>query len=100
MNNSRIYERPERDLASLSLAGPASNVTQPPPSPEYRALAEDENKTLEDEKLKEEAVTWRSLPQKRQLAVLTMARLSEPLVQTSLQVTLRTAIVVIIVSDS
>lgn len=35
---------------------------------------------------KEEAmVTWRSLPHKRQLAILTFARLSEPLVQTSLQ---------------
>lgn len=30
-------------------------------------------------------VTWGSLPHKRQLAVLTLARLSEPLVQTSLQ---------------
>jgi hypothetical protein len=30
-------------------------------------------------------ITWRSLPHKGQLAVLTLARLSEPLVQTSLQ---------------
>jgi len=36
-------------------------------------------------KKKKEAVTWISLPHKRQLAVLTAARLSEPLVQTSLQ---------------
>jgi len=35
---------------------------------------------------KEEAVTWMSLPHKSQLAVLTLSRLSEPLVQTSLQV--------------
>ncbi|KAI9834397.1 MAG: hypothetical protein M1819_003008 [Sarea resinae] len=34
---------------------------------------------------KEEAVTWRSLPRRDQLAILTMARLSEPLTQTSLQ---------------
>jgi hypothetical protein len=32
-----------------------------------------------------QAVTWSSLPHKRQLAVLTLSRLSEPLVQTSLQ---------------
>ncbi|KAN0102221.1 MFS general substrate transporter [Hyaloscypha variabilis] len=34
---------------------------------------------------KDEAVTWMSLPHKGQLAVLTLSRLSEPLVQTSLQ---------------
>ena len=31
------------------------------------------------------SVTWRDLPQKSQLAILTLARLSEPLTQTSLQ---------------
>lgn len=31
-------------------------------------------------------VAWRDLPKKRQLLVITLARLSEPLVQTSLQV--------------
>lgn len=30
-------------------------------------------------------VAWRDLPQKKQLAIITLARLSEPLVQTSLQ---------------
>ncbi|KAF8860717.1 MFS general substrate transporter [Acephala macrosclerotiorum] len=34
---------------------------------------------------KEEKVTWMSLPHRKQLIVLTLARLSEPLVQTSLQ---------------
>ena len=34
---------------------------------------------------KAQPVTWRSLPKKGQLAILTMARLSEPLTQTSLQ---------------
>jgi hypothetical protein len=33
----------------------------------------------------EKPVTWRSLPKKGQLAILTFARLSEPLAQTSLQ---------------
>ena len=37
------------------------------------------------EKKKENPVRWRDLPSKGQLAVLTMARLSEPLTQTSLQ---------------
>jgi hypothetical protein len=35
---------------------------------------------------KRETVAWRDLPRKGQLTVLTLARLSEPLVQTSLQV--------------
>jgi hypothetical protein len=34
----------------------------------------------------EKPVTWMSLPRKSQLAILTIARLSEPLVQTSLRV--------------
>lgn len=34
---------------------------------------------------KEQAVSWSSLPKKSQLAILTLARLSEPLTQTSLQ---------------
>jgi hypothetical protein len=33
----------------------------------------------------EEPVTWASLPHRDQLIILTLARLSEPLVQTSLQ---------------
>jgi hypothetical protein len=37
---------------------------------------------------KDEPVTWRSLPHRRQLIILTLSRLSEPLVQTSLQVRL------------
>jgi hypothetical protein len=42
--------------------------------------------TVESKKQKQEPVTWRSLPHRRQLVILTLARLSEPLVQTSLQV--------------
>lgn len=34
----------------------------------------------------QEAVGWRDLPRRQQLIVITLARLSEPLVQTSLQV--------------
>ncbi|KAJ5095981.1 hypothetical protein NUU61_005337 [Penicillium alfredii] len=38
-----------------------------------------------DEDQNEKPVTWRSLPKKGQLAIMTFARLSEPLTQTSLQ---------------
>jgi hypothetical protein len=37
-------------------------------------------------KEKNKTVSWGELPRKKQLFVITMARLSEPLVQTSLQV--------------
>jgi len=37
-------------------------------------------------KKKKEYIGWRSLPNKSQLAILTVARLAEPLVQTSLRV--------------
>lgn len=39
-------------------------------------------------------VTWRSLPHKRQLAILVAARLSEPLVQSSLRVSKSNSITV------
>lgn len=39
-------------------------------------------------KKKEDKVTWSSLPHKSQLTILTLARLAEPLVQTSLRVSL------------
>ena len=47
-------------------------------------VAEEEEDPVGNEK--EAPVTWMTLPHKRQLAVLTLSRLSEPLVQTSLQV--------------
>jgi hypothetical protein len=48
-------------------------------------VREVENQAL-GENEKDAPVTWMSLPHKRQLVILTLARLSEPLVQTSLQV--------------
>lgn len=70
--------------------------TQPAISPLQRAAVSDGAYSLHDRNSTEEQseghnekekriVTWRSLPHKGQLAVLTLARLSEPLVQTSLQ---------------
>lgn len=41
--------------------------------------------TLQNGKVKEKQVSWSDLPNKRQLTILTLARLSEPLSQTSLQ---------------
>ncbi|KAL1637470.1 hypothetical protein SLS56_000608 [Neofusicoccum ribis] len=52
-----------------------SGVTQLP------LIDEDE----QAERAKDKPVTWRSLPRKDQLVILTLARLSEPLTQTSLQ---------------
>jgi hypothetical protein len=51
-------------------------------------IEEDEDSLqLEDPtRIIEQPVTWMSLPHKSQLVILTMARLSEPLVQTSLRV--------------
>ncbi|KAK2745858.1 hypothetical protein FQN57_003471 [Myotisia sp. PD_48] len=49
-------------------------IPQPPSEPDDKA---------DDEKSK--PVTWRSLPRKGQLIILTISRLSEPLAQTSLQ---------------
>lgn len=60
----------ERRRSLLSVT--EENEDNPSPSPE---------RSPEDEK----AVTWRSLPKKGQLAILTIARLAEPLTQTSLQ---------------
>ena len=54
-------------------------------------IEEDEDPLQLDNPVKEkkEIVTWSSLPHKSQLAILTVARLSEPLVQTSLRVSPR-----------
>ena len=77
----------------LSIGSVSSDGTNHPPF-ELRTVAE-----TDVEELKEEVVTWSSLPHKGQLAVLTMARLSEPLVQTSLQVSWKAAILTKILSD-
>ncbi|CAI7581040.1 unnamed protein product [Penicillium bialowiezense] len=45
----------------------------------------DHDDVLEQAEEQEKPVTWSSLPKKGQLAILTFARLSEPLTQTSLQ---------------
>ncbi|KAJ6017771.1 hypothetical protein N7451_001150 [Penicillium sp. IBT 35674x] len=72
------------------------NIRRPAPAPihtdQRRFPSIDESDTdhvtlpaPEQEIAEEKPVTWSSLPKKGQLAILTMARLSEPLTQTSLQ---------------
>lgn len=56
----------------------------PPPSP--TALSESQNES-------KRPVSWSELPRKDQLFIITMARMSEPLVQTSLQVRLTPSLV-------
>jgi hypothetical protein len=54
-----------------------------------RSFIEDDEESLQldiTSPEKKDTVTWMSLPHKRQLAILTIARLSEPLVQSSLRV--------------
>jgi hypothetical protein len=54
-----------------------------------RSFIEEDEDPLQIElpvKKKDKPVTWMSLPHKSQLAILTVARLAEPLVQTSLRV--------------
>lgn len=65
-----------------------SGGTLPQPSTVGRRLSfieEDESHPQSSPTKKESPVSWKDLPNKGQLAILTMARLSEPLTQTSLQ---------------
>lgn len=63
--------------------------TQPDLQPRLLAdaqrLSEDEAQAIDSRHVKEEAVSWRDLPNKKQLIMLTLARLSEPPSQSSLQ---------------
>jgi hypothetical protein len=79
MNNKNIHHQPDytgQSNDSRRLAELAQN----------EVVAEGEAEAVHEKKVKDEPVTWRSLPHRRQLVILTLARLSEPLVQTSLQV--------------
>lgn len=58
------------------VSGQAATVAQTPT--ELRPASEPQKK-------EKETVSWKDLPQKKQLVVITLTRLSEPLVQTSLQ---------------
>ncbi|KAL4867320.1 hypothetical protein BDV12DRAFT_186733 [Aspergillus spectabilis] len=68
---------------------PHLRLLDPAPIIEDRRWSDDTSDSDEDDPLdeapSEKPVTWYSLPNKGQLAILTIARLSEPLTQTSLQ---------------
>ncbi|OAX84238.1 hypothetical protein ACJ72_01400 [Emergomyces africanus] len=75
--------RKVRMLASLQLSTPRHGQPSSTEEEEARVsnVVNPTTSDLEDEK----PVSWFSLPKKSQLAILTIARLSEPLTQTSLQ---------------
>ncbi|KAL1989187.1 hypothetical protein VTN96DRAFT_3734 [Rasamsonia emersonii] len=85
-DGSRLSSDSRREL--LSNAVPSNGVLR-----RFSLTEEDETRTDRDATTKdddngppdEKPVTWSSLPNKGQLAILTLARLSEPLTQTSLQ---------------
>lgn len=77
----------------LSAGGPSTSASASDSendsgrSPPVGGRGKKNKKQSKDKKPKKnETVRWRDLPEKGQLTVLTLARLSEPLVQTSLQV--------------
>ncbi|KAF1966566.1 MFS general substrate transporter [Bimuria novae-zelandiae CBS 107.79] len=71
LDDDNEHHRPPRDLIIHTNAEAGTGLPQI-------------DETQQSEAAKEKPVTWLSLPRKDQLAVLTLARLSEPLTQTSL----------------
>lgn len=92
MNRKSDDEHQERHSGPLLASEPASSdgahlsIDHDGVAVEVGAGAAELGEPLELEKEKEEPATWASLPHRSQLIILTLARLSEPLVQTSLQV--------------
>ncbi|CAM1501091.1 Fc.00g102530.m01.CDS01 [Cosmosporella sp. VM-42] len=72
-----ISEQLDETTREAGSHGPLGFITSP-----NEAL---QQTPIKDETNKGEKVSWRDLPKKRQLVVITLARMSEPLVQTSLQ---------------
>lgn len=70
-----------QDVANPRGTGPAGPGASPP-SLNLRTTQGD----VEGVKPPQEVVSWRDMPKKAQLVVITLARFSEPLTQTSLQV--------------
>lgn len=87
MNVNKADARPERSLTPLLTAQDSSDGDKIA-SPGQDEVARDSGVSggMRSENEKEEEITWASLPHRGQLIVLTLSRLSEPLVQTSLQV--------------
>ncbi|GME27581.1 putative mfs multidrug transporter protein [Neofusicoccum parvum] len=86
--SSRAPQNDQAFDAKSRQANKTQDDRQPPPGISTQSgvtqlplIDEDE----QAERAKDKPVTWRSLPRKDQLVILTLARLSEPLTQTSLQ---------------
>jgi hypothetical protein len=76
----------QEDLESQPLSGASARSVRRKPPPARSVTAQAPVDTPVPKPSKDAtAVSWRDLPRKDQLIVLTFARLSEPLVQTSLQ---------------
>jgi hypothetical protein len=75
------YSSPGRRLGSAPLLTNHRRF----PSADENNCDDDHDGVLDPAQEEEKPVTWMSLPKKGQLAILTFARLSEPLTQTSLQ---------------
>jgi hypothetical protein len=80
----RISE-PKDDGRGLH-AGGGSVSHDSDPAPAVADALQGRGSPPTEPKWRTDAVGWRDLPRKKQLVVITLARLSEPLVQTSLQV--------------
>jgi hypothetical protein len=75
-------------LRSSSLApleSPPGVDRRPPLTEDEEIRADDDSKSTTTKNGEEEPISWMSLPKKGQLTILTLARLSEPITQTSLQ---------------
>ncbi|PLB54642.1 putative MFS multidrug transporter [Aspergillus steynii IBT 23096] len=72
------------DSAETRFLAPAPDLT-PSRGEDSDSDSDHDHDDADSELASEKPVTWRSLPKKGQLAILTFARLSEPLTQTSLQ---------------
>ena len=95
MNNESDDEHQQRHSRPLPAGEPASSNGNLLAAFDHGAVAAggvgavneaQPTELAELEKVKEDSVTWASLPHRSQLIILTLARLSEPLVQTSLHV--------------
>jgi len=85
--NEFVHRASEKEsfLRDVSLDSGGSSSSAAVPRRVLLEIASDK----ERERKARQAVRWKDLPRKGQLTVLTLARLSEPLVQTSIQVRLR-----------
>lgn len=94
-NNDSDSDSDSNDLIVTAVHGTDYNQPSPRSEPAHdrarrRSFIEQDEESLQldvrPKKVKKAVVTWSSLPHKHQLAILTIARFSEPLVQSSLRV--------------